>query len=108
MTAKATLRSFQDEIDTIHHKETLKQRIQAQISTERETTRKTVKSKDATDAKDNDQADVVPPAQGYQFDDDSQLQVRRVLRLHQYCSYLSFRHGAVWIQLLHMKWLVMP
>jgi GTP-binding protein 1 len=88
MTTKATLRSFQDEIDNIHHKETLKQRAQAQVSTEREAAKKPVKLKDTTDGKDKDQPDIEEPAQGFHFDDDSELQVRQVLRANGWMVFI--------------------
>lgn len=77
MTTKATLRSFQDEIDNIHHKETAKQRAQAQVSSERETAKRPFKSKDTIDVKDDDGQPVVnqSDAQGFHFDDDTDLQV---------------------------------
>lgn len=75
MTTKATLRSFQDEIDHIHHKETAKQRAQAQTSVERETAKKTIKAED--DAKDGDHSDLQQSdTQRFHFDDDTELQVR--------------------------------
>lgn len=71
-----TLRNFQDEIDNIHQRETAKQRTQAQISVERESGKKPFKSKDAIETKGGAQPDVRRlDAQGFQFDDDTDLQV---------------------------------
>ncbi|KAF8488394.1 P-loop containing nucleoside triphosphate hydrolase protein [Gautieria morchelliformis] len=74
---RATLRSFQDEIDNIHHKETAKQRAQAQASAEREATsaKKPSKLKDTNDVKDNEPLDVEQSdLQRPHFDDDTELQ----------------------------------
>ena len=87
MTTKATLRSFQDEIDNIHHKETAKQRAQAQVSAERDPTKKSLKSKDTIDVKDDDQPDVKQSVtQKFHFDDNTDLQVCWLLRFRRYCS----------------------
>ncbi|KAF8577306.1 P-loop containing nucleoside triphosphate hydrolase protein [Ramaria rubella] len=73
MTAKATLRSFQDEIDSIHHKETAKQRAQAQASIEREAAKKSTRSKDVTDQ--NEQLDVdTNDSHVFHDDGDTELQ----------------------------------
>jgi GTP-binding protein 1 len=78
MPTKATLRSFQDEIDNIHNKETAKQRAQAQASADRDatSTKKPFKLKDTNDAKDNELFEVEQSdLQRLHFDDDTELQV---------------------------------
>ncbi|KAF8514255.1 GTP-binding protein 1 [Hysterangium stoloniferum] len=75
MTTRASLRSFQEEIDTIHHKETAKQRVQAQQLAEREAVKKPICSKESKDSTDMGvpSAEQVHP-QHADFDDDGELQ----------------------------------
>ena len=76
-TAKASLRSFQDEIDQIQYKETAKQRAQAQVTVDREVTKKPLKDTPSEPQVEKQTIDVVP-TEAIEFD-DAELQVGLIL-----------------------------
>jgi len=73
-TTKASLRSFQDEIEQIHHKETAKQRAQAQSTTERDAIKKPIKEV-APETEVDARTIEISRVDAVEFDNDAELQV---------------------------------